>query len=80
MLCRVALQYFVEQEEQGRDGPADLEDKVYAILEKLWAKRVSKQGKAAGAGPAARGRKRKRQKTAPAFPELLAPTFDEDAY
>jgi hypothetical protein len=44
LLCRVALQYFVEQEEEGRDGPADLEDKVYAILEKLWAKRVSKQG------------------------------------
>ena len=42
LLCRIALQYFAEREEEGRGGPAeptDLADKVHAVMEMLWARR-----------------------------------------
>jgi len=66
LLCRVALQYFAEKEEEGSSGPADLEDKVHAILEMLWARRVKKQAskpkhKQSDKAARARGSRRRRQ-------------------
>lgn len=67
LLCRVALQYFEEQEEAGvavystttttkeLTTKSDLEDKVYEILEMLWAKRAKRQAKPA-ARPAPQAR------------------------
>ena len=42
LLCRVSVQYHIEQEEAGGHTDHDLEDQVHRVMEMLWQRRAKK--------------------------------------